>query len=83
MVEKVCSVEDGLNDTQRKILAILSRDARLSASKMAEQIGISRRNIEANIKKLKEKGILLRHGSPKNGYWEIVNIDKRLHAESR
>ena len=25
-----------------------------------------------NIKKLKEYGILIRHGSPKNGYWEIV-----------
>ena len=24
------------------------------------------------IKKLKEYGILIRHGSPKNGYWEIV-----------
>ena len=62
-----------LSDTQRKILSLLSRDAQLSASKMAEQIGISRRNIESNIKKLKEQGILIRHGSPKNGYWEIVN----------
>lgn len=72
MVEKVCSIEDGLNDTQRKILVLLSKDEQLSASGMAEQIGISRRNVEANIKKLKEKGILLRHGSPKNGYWEII-----------
>ena len=38
--------------------------------------GIASRNIENNIKKLKEYGILIRHGSPKNGYWEIV--DKEL-----
>ena len=25
--------------------------------------------------KLKEYGILIRHGSPKNGYWEIVDKD--------
>ena len=30
------------------------------------------KNIENNIKKLKEYGILKRHDSPKNGYWEIV-----------
>ena len=28
-----------------------------------------------SIKKLKEYGILIRHGSPKNGYWEIVDKD--------
>ena len=62
-----------LNDTQQKILVMLSKNSRLSASKMEDQIGISKRNVESNIKKLKEQGILARHGSPKNGYWEIVN----------
>lgn len=61
-----------LNDTQKQIVDLLSRDAQLSAKKMAEAIGISSRNIEANIKKLKGRGILIRHGSPKNGYWEII-----------
>ena len=70
--EKVCGDESCLNDTQRKIMNFLSEDAQLSAAKMADQIGISRRNIEANIRKLKEWGILVRHGSPKNGYWEIL-----------
>ena len=44
----------------------------MSAVRLAEQLGISSRNVEKNIKKLKEYGILIRHGSPKNGYWEIV-----------
>lgn len=61
-----------MNDTQQKILGFLSENARLSAVQLAEQIGITRRNIESNIKKLKERGILVRHGSPKNGYWEVV-----------
>ncbi len=62
-----------LNGTQEQILELLSQDAGLSAKKMAEMIGISSRNIESNIKKLKKSGLLLRHGSPKKGYWEIVN----------
>ena len=49
-----------LNDTQQKII------------KLADRIGIASRNIESNIKKLKELGILIRHGSPKNGYWEVT-----------
>ena len=37
--------------------------------------GIASRNIENNIKKLKEYGILIRHGSPKNGYWEVTDCE--------
>ncbi len=61
-----------MNDTQKRILELLSQDAQLSAKKIADVIGISSRNIESNIKKLKKCGILIRHGSPKNGYWEIT-----------
>lgn len=48
-------------------------DAQLSAAKLSKQIGVASRNVEANIKKLKERGILIRHGSPKSGYWEVKN----------
>ena len=64
-----------LNDTQQKIIKLLSEDHQLSAVKLAEKIGVASRNIENNIKKLKEYGILIRHGSPKSGYWEIVDKD--------
>ena len=61
-----------LNDTQKKIIKLLLEDNQLSAIKLADRIGIASRNIESNIKKLKELGILIRHGSPKNGYWEVT-----------
>ncbi len=61
-----------LNDTQQKIIKLLSEDNQLSAVKLADKIGVASRNIESNIKKLKEYGMLIRHGSPKSGYWEIV-----------
>ena len=59
---------------QRRILEIISKDPKISANKLAELVGISRRNIEANLKKLKTLGILKRVGSPKFGYWEISSI---------
>ena len=54
---------------------LLLSDKQLSAAKMAERLDLGSRSIEKNIKKLKEYGILIRHGSPKNGYWEIVDKD--------
>ena len=50
---------------------------RLSAVKLAEKIGVASRNIENNIKKLKELDILVRHGSPKNGYWEVIDRSEK------
>lgn len=49
----------------------------LSATKLAEKIGIASRNIESNIKKLKELDIIVRHGSPKNGYWEVIGFGEK------
>lgn len=73
---------DNLNSTQKQILELLSQDTRLSAKKIAGAIGISSRNIESNIKKLKRRGILIRHGSPKNGYWEITDRTEVLKRDS-
>ena len=68
--EKIRDYE--LTDTQKKIVNLLLSDKQLSAAKIAEQLDMGSRSIEKNIKKLKEYGILIRHGSPKSGYWEIV-----------
>lgn len=67
-----CNFGDDINRTQHRIIELLSEDAQMSGTKLAGQIGVSKRSIEANIKKLKERGILIRHGSPQNGYWEIT-----------
>ena len=62
----------GLNETQRQILEIVQKNNRISASAMAKELLLSSRGIEKNIKLLREQGILVRHGSPKGGYWEIA-----------
>ena len=56
---------------------LLSEDDQLSAVKLAERIGVASRNIENNIKKLKEYGFLIRRGSPKNGYWEVIDHEAK------
>ena len=55
MKKKTSEVEwrTDLNDTQQKIIKLLSEDHQLSAVKLAEKIGIISLNINNNIKKLK------------------------------
>lgn len=61
-----------LTDTQKKILNCMAEDRYISVKKIAEKIDISRRTVENNIKKMKESDIVVRHGSPKSGYWETM-----------
>ena len=61
-----------LTDTQQKILDCIKEDKYISAKKIAEKIGVSGRTVENNIKKMKESEMVVRHGSPKSGYWEIM-----------
>ena len=57
---------------QRKVSLKYEKYEVFTTKKIAERIDISRRTVENNIKKMKESDIVVRHGSPKNGCWEIV-----------
>jgi ATP-dependent DNA helicase RecG len=65
-------VGEKLTDNQEKILEIIIRDPLISANKISDEIGISSRKVEENIKKLKEKGIIKRIGPAKGGHWEVI-----------
>ena len=66
------SKDQEMNNTQKRILELLSANPQLTGAVLAEQIGIAKRNIETNIRNLKELGLLVRHGSNKEGYWEVI-----------
>lgn len=57
---------------QQRILQILHRKPRMTASELAGIIGISTRKIEQNVASLKRAGRLRRIGSRKTGHWEVV-----------
>ena len=74
--EKNISNEDilfaKLNKTQKQIISLIKNNPSISMETMAEQIQITQRNIEKNIKALREAQIIKRHGSPRGGYWEVT-----------
>jgi len=59
-----------LSDNQQKIIEIMKTNAKVSASKLSDEVGISKRKIEENIAKLKKMGIVGRVGGTR-GYWEV------------
>lgn len=58
--------------TSQKILELIEENPQITTHEMAAVIGIDRRNIHRNIKKLREQGVLCRVGPDKGGRWEII-----------
>ena len=62
----------GSGKSSGKILDLLEQDGTQTIPQLAEQIGITPRAIEKNIKKLQEFGLLRRMGGRKEGHWEVL-----------
>ena len=60
-----------LSDKEKEILALLSEDPAYTYQNLADKLNIGRKAVFGRIKSLKEKGIIERIGSDKNGYWQI------------
>ena len=58
--------------TSQKILELIVGNPQITTHEMAAIIGIDRRNIHRNIKKLRDQGVLCRVGPDKGGHWEII-----------
>ena len=61
-----------LSVTQHKILRMIAEKQYINATYAAEILQISRNSVNAAISVLKEKGLIVRIGEDKGGYWEIV-----------
>lgn len=58
----------------REVLDLLASDSSMTASAIAERIGISQRQVQRILKALKEEGTLRRGGSNKSGHWEVIDL---------
>lgn len=54
-----------------KIVALLSKDGRLSAVDLGKKIGISAKSVEKHLANLKADGIIERIGPAKGGHWRV------------
>ena len=61
--------------TQEKIINLIKKNPGITQVEMAKALDLTRDGISYNIKALKEKGIIERVGSTKNGIWKINEVE--------
>ncbi|MFM7514478.1 MAG: Fic family protein [Cyanobium sp.] len=54
------------------ILRDLAAEPTLSARRLAQRLQLSQRAVEKHLAALRRQGRLLRHGSPRAGYWQVL-----------
>ena len=59
-----------LTDNQQQIITAMKQTPKISAVKLSEIVGISKRKIEENVAKLKKLGLIDRVGGTR-GHWEV------------
>ena len=58
--------------TREKIVQIIINNPNVTTSELAEQLELTVKGIEWQLKQLKEHNIIRRVGADKGGYWEVV-----------
>ncbi len=59
-----------LTENQQTIINSMQSNPRVSATMLAEIVGISKRKVEKNVAKLKKMGLVERVGGTR-GHWEV------------
>ena len=73
--EKTDSLGEKTEGTGEKILALIAADPAITTMRLADEIGISRKGIEWQIRRLKSAGRLERVGPTKGGRWRVTGED--------
>ena len=60
-----------LNNTQKLIIKLMRENNQITQIELSKEIKVNESTIKRNISKLRNKGMLRRIGSDKNGYWEV------------
>jgi ATP-dependent DNA helicase RecG len=69
-----------LVESQVRIIELIKKNPKISKKTMAEQIGISQTAIDKHIKTLKEKKLIRRIGSDRNGIWQIIDNHNLINS---
>ena len=69
----VINVASNVVTNEDKVLALLRQDGKLTAKVLASSLGLTQRQVQRILAKLKETKKIIRHGASKNGYWEVTD----------
>lgn len=66
------SSQKSVEKSVEKIIKQIAENPKVTVKELTTIVGLSRRGVEKNIKKLQECGIIRRVGPDKGGHWEII-----------
>ncbi len=69
----VTNVAGNVVTNEDKILSLLRQDGRLNAKVLAASLGLTQRQVQRILTKLKAETKIIRHGTSKNGDWEVMD----------
>lgn len=72
-IEKIIETEKKVTVKQQKIINTIKENPYITQEELVNIVGITRKSIISNMKKLQESGLIKRIGADKNGYWEVIN----------
>jgi len=58
---------------EQAIIELILENPNYTTAELASELSVSRQMVSRRIKTLKDKGIIVRRGSPTKGYWEIAS----------
>jgi ATP-dependent DNA helicase RecG len=67
------TVEKTVLKTDAQILNFIKDNNNITIKELQEATGLTRRGVQWQIQKLKDKGLINRIGPDKGGHWEIIN----------
>lgn len=70
-IEEIIETEKKVTVNQQKILNLIKENPFITQEELSKNIGIARKSIISNMKKLQENGLIKRVGADKNGYWQV------------
>jgi ATP-dependent DNA helicase RecG len=57
--------------TRERIITLMAANPQITSEAIASSLGITKRAVLKQIRRLKDEGLLRRIGSPRAGYWEV------------
>ena len=62
-----------LSDSENKVLSEIRKDAKITILDLVSKTNLSEPTVNRTLKSLKEKNVLKREGSKKDGFWKVEN----------
>lgn len=64
---------ENFTENEHKVINIIQKNNKITTNEIASEIKLSRRAVQTIVNSLKSKGVLVRVGLDKGGYWEIID----------